>query len=389
MSRRRREQARARDGSPEATRRLRPAALATLVAIGAVGLALAVVAAVPRGRDRTATEHAGHASSAVAEVPNVPMESLPPTKVADVPPPGPAPEGMAWIPGGTFAMGTDDPHMPDAHPWHSVTVGPFWIDRTEVTNAQFAKFAEATGYVTSAERALDPKDFPGIPPADLAPASPVFAPPPGPVALDDASKWWRLVPGASWRHPEGPRSDLEGRENDPVVHVSWDDASAYARWAGKRLPTEAEWEFAARGGLDRKAYVWGDDLYPGGKWMANTWQGVFPTKNSAEDGFAAASPVGSFPSNAFGLFDVSGNVWEWCSDWYRPDYYATSPADNPTGPPDSFDPAAPKTPSRVHRGGSFLCTDQYCRRYDPGGRGKGDPTSGGGHMGFRCARSPR
>jgi formylglycine-generating enzyme required for sulfatase activity len=386
MSRRRKEHARTRDeaATSGAGWASRPSALAALIALGAIGVALGVAAAIPRGAGQG---HAGHAPA--SDIPDVPKESLSPTKVADVPPPGPTLEGMAWIPGGTFAMGTDDPHMADAHPWHSVTVGPFWMDRTEVTNAQFAKFVEATGYVTAAERALDPKAFPGVPPEKLAPASPVFTPPNGPVALDDSTKWWRLVPGASWRHPEGPGSDLKGRENHPVVHMSWDDAAAYAKWAGKRLPTEAEWEFAARGGLDRKKFVWGDDLYPGGKWMANTWQGVFPVKDTAEDGFTAAAPVASFPPNAFGLHDMAGNAWEWCADWYRPDYYAMSPKADPPGPPDSYDPATPETPSRVQRGGSFLCTDQYCRRYDPGGRGKGDPSSGGCHMGFRCVKSPR
>jgi len=293
---------------------------------------------------------------------------------------------MAWVSGGTFSMGCDDPNMADARPWHDVTVSGFWIDKTEVTNAQFAKFVEATGYVTSAERALDPKDFPGVPAAELAPASPVFTPPLGPVSLDNPTRWWRLVPGANWRHPEGPDSDLKERENHPVVQVSWHDTAAYARWLGKRLPTEAEWEFAARGGLDRAEFVWGDEFHPGGKSMANTWQGTFPTENTLDDGFRATSPVASFPPNGFGLFDMAGNVWEWCSDWYRPDTYKPSLVNNPTGPLDSLDPNEPGLPKRVQRGGSFLCNDRYCKRYDPGGRGKGDPASGACHLGFRCVK---
>jgi sulfatase modifying factor 1 len=374
---------------PEADRAgpWRPSVVAAAITAGAILLAVVVTLLIPQEPGRApGSFHATH--DAGADIPAAPT-SLPPTRVADAKPPGPAPEGMVWIPGGTFAMGTDDPDMTDAHPWHGVTVGPFWIDRTEVTNAQFARFVAATGYVTSAERPLDPKDYPGVPAADLAPGSPVFTPPAGPVPLDDASRWWRLVPGACWRHPEGPDSDLKGRENYPVVQVSWDDANAYAKWAGKRLPTEAEWEFAARGGLDRKRYLWGDEFNPGGKSMANTWQGLFPTSDTGTDGFKGTAPVGSFPANGFGLVDMSGNVWEWCADWYRPNYYATSPAVDPLGPPDGFDPEEPRVPKRVQRGGSFLCTDQYCKRYDPGGRGKSDPTSGTCNAGFRCARSPR
>jgi sulfatase modifying factor 1 len=319
---------------------------------------------------------------------------LAPGKVAATPPPGPAPEGMVWVPGGTFAMGTDSPEMTDARPWHMVTVSGFWMDRTEVTNAEFARFVAASGYVTVAERKPDPEEIrkqlpPGVPLpdlADLVPGSIVFTPPPMSVPLDVPS-WWRYVPGACWRHPEGPGSDIHGRETHPAVHIAWDDAVAYAKWAGKRLPTEAEWEFAARGGLDRKAFTWGDEFRPAGKWMANTWQGQFPVANTAGDGFVGTAPVAIFPPNPFGLYDMAGNVWEWCSDWYRPDTYLTSPATDPTGPPDSYDPQEPLTPKRIQRGGSFLCTDQYCKRYDPGGRGKGDPSSAACHLGFRCVKS--
>ncbi len=301
-------------------------------------------------------------------------------------PPGPAPEGMAWIPGGTFWMGGDDETMPDARPAHLVTVGGFWMDRTEVTNRQFAAFVEATKYVTVAERKPDPKDFPGADPADLVPGSLVFSPPDRDVPLDDHLVWWSYVPGASWRHPEGPSSDLEGREDHPVVHVCWEDAVAYAKWAGKRLPTEAEWEFAARGGLDRKRYVWGDELAPGGRWMVNNWQGRFPAQNTQADGFRATAPVATFPPNGFGLHDMAGNVWEWCADWYRPDYYLSSPRHDPKGPTASFDPAEPGMPKRVQRGGSFLCSDLYCVRYLPGARGKGEPMSAASHVGFRCVK---
>lgn len=298
--------------------------------------------------------------------------------------------GMVWIPGGRFWMGTD--HMPDAQPVHQVEVNGFWMDQTDVTNEEFARFVKATAYVTVAERPLDPKEFRSLAAEDLAPGSVVFTAPSGPISLDDPLAWWKFVKGANWRHPEGPRSDLRGKEKYPVVHIAWADAEAYAKWAGKRLPTEAEWEFAARGGRDRQDYPWGNDLKPGGKWKANTFQGHFPDKNTSEDGYAGAAPVASFEPNDFGLYDMSGNVWQWVSDWYRPDYYAQlgeggQAALNPQGPPDSFDPLEPGVHKRVQKGGSFLCTDQYCERYMPGARGKGDAETGTNHVGFRCVRS--
>jgi formylglycine-generating enzyme required for sulfatase activity len=272
----------------------------------------------------------------------------------------------------------------DAQPVHEVELDGFWMDRTPVTNAQFGEFVRATGYITVAERKPNAADFPGVPEQDLVPGSVVFSPPTDAVPLDDARQWWRYVPGADWRHPEGPGSSTAGRENHPVVHVAFEDAEAYARWAGKRLPTEAEWEYAARGGFDQLPYIWGRELTPKGRWMANTFQGHFPDKNTKKDGYEGTSPVGSFPPNAFGLHDMAGNVWQWCSDWYRPDYYAHSPKKNPKGPKDSFDPQEPNQKKRVQRGGSFLCSDQYCSRYMPGGRGKGAIDTGSSHVGFRC-----
>jgi formylglycine-generating enzyme required for sulfatase activity len=301
-------------------------------------------------------------------------------------PPAAAPTGMAWIPGGTFWMGADDGSMQDAGPVHEVTVDGFWLDKTEVTNRLFAEFVAATGYVTVAQRQPDARDFPGVPAEKLVSGSLVFTPPAGEVSLENPLAWWSYVPGADWRHPEGPATSIEGKEDYPVVQVCWDDAVAYARWARKRLPTEAEWEYAARGGKARTRFVWGEELRPEGKWQANIWQGPFPGQNSQEDGFSRTAPVRSFPANGFGLFDVSGNVWEWCADWYRPGY-DISQARNPQGPPSSFDPDEPGVPKRVQRGGSFLCTDQYCTRYLPGARGKGAVDSAASHVGFRCALS--
>jgi sulfatase modifying factor 1 len=313
------------------------------------------------------------------------------SKAMVTPPPAEsAPLGMVWVPGGRFWMGTT--HMEDAQPVHQVEVNGFWMDRTEVTNEDFAQFVRATRYVTVAERPLDAKQFPGLATEDLVPGSVVFTPPAEPVSLDDPLLWWRFVKGANWLHPDGPASDLRGKGKYPVVHIAWEDALAYATWAGKQLPTEAEWEFAARGGLDRKDYPWGNQLRSGGKWQANSFQGHFPDKNTANDGHAGAAPVASYAPNRYGLYDMAGNVWEWVSDWYRSDYYDQLPHDgrvvvNPQGPRDSFDPQEPNVAKRVQKGGSFLCTDQYCERYMPGARGKGDPDTGTNHIGFRCVRS--
>jgi len=294
---------------------------------------------------------------------------------------------MVWVPGGSFAMGSDDPQMRDARPWHEVSVDGFWMDSTEVTTEEFARFVAATGYVTTAERAADPALYPGASNDDLVPSGIVFTPPSHPVDPGDPLAWWRLVPGASFRHPEGPASSVAGRERHPVVQVSWYDAMAYAAWSGKRLPTEAEWEYAARGGLAKKTFVWGDELTPGGRWQANVWQGRFPSENTRADGFAGTAPVGSYPPNGYGLYDMAGNVWEWTADWYRPDTYASGAAHDPHGPPTGFDPDEPAVPKRVTRGGSFLCADDICRRYEPGARGKAAPDSSTSHTGFRCVRS--
>jgi sulfatase modifying factor 1 len=309
---------------------------------------------------------------------------------------------MVWIPGGEFSMGSADPRplqhgghdaMADTRPIHRVYVDGLWMDATEVTNDQFARFVKATGYVTAAERTPTRAEFPTAPEASLVAGSIVFSPTAQAVPLESHYRWWRYVPGASWRHPLGRNSSLQGRGRYPVLHVAYEDAEAYAKWAGKRLPTEAEWEFAARGGLSGRLYPWGDLLRPGGRWMANIYQGQFPvqSRETAEDGHAGIAPVAQYPANAYGLYDVAGNAWEWVSDWYRPDAYATRAAEggvsrNPRGPAFSFDPAEPGERKRGHRGGSFLCTEQYCTRYMIGTRGKGEVRTGTNHLGFRCVR---
>src|SRR5580765_3375910 len=327
-----------------------------------------------------------------------------PTISNKTPVPTPAVPGMVWIPGGEFSMGSDAASeslcgLPgvtrDALPIHRVYVDGFWMDATEVTNEQFEEFVKATSYITVAEQTPTKEEFPSAPPENLVAGSTVFTPTAGPVALNDYFQWWRYQKGANWRHPQGPESDLKGREKYPVVQVAYEDAAAYAKWAGKRLPTEAEWEFAARGGVAGKLYAWGDELKPGGKFQANIYQGKFPLEggDTGEDGFKGIAPVAQFPANAYGLYDVAGNVWEWCSDWYRPDTYARlklagGVARNPQGPDSPYDPAEPNEKKRVHRGGSFLCTDQYCTRYMVGTRGKGEVRTASNHLGFRCVKAP-
>jgi formylglycine-generating enzyme required for sulfatase activity len=302
------------------------------------------------------------------------------------------PEGMVWIPPGEFTLGNED--FPDAVPVHRVWVDGFWMDRTEVTNAQWAKFA-ATGYLTVAERTPKPEDFSpsmrqNLKPEMLVPLSLVFTPPAvcPPEGCGTCDAWWKAVPGACWKHPQGPESDVLGKEKHPVVHIAWEDAVAYAKWAGKRLPTEAEWERAARGGVADQPFYWGSELTPNGQWMANIWQGKFPCENTAEDGHAGTAPVASYPANPFGLHDMAGNVWEWCSDWYQP-RYEVEPGDvsrNPRGPASSIDPHGTDEPKRVQRGGSFLCSDAFCARYRAGARGQGEPMTGQSHTGFRCVK---
>jgi formylglycine-generating enzyme required for sulfatase activity len=310
---------------------------------------------------------------------------------------------MVWIPGGEFTMGTDSkPGQPDEMPAHRVRVDGFWMDETDVTNAQFRAFVEATGHVTTAEKPVDaaeilkqsPPGTPPPPPEKLVPGALVFRPTPGPVRnLRDVRQWWHWTPSANWRHPEGPDSDIEGRDDHPVVHVSWHDAVAYAKWAGKRLPTEAEWEFAARGGLDGKTYIWGDEAFSEEKPQCNCWQGVFPWKNTALDGYERTSPVKAFPPNGYGLYDMAGNVWQWCSDWYQIDLYRERAGKkvtvNPKGPARSRDPRQPYAPLRCQKGGSFLCHPSYCWRFRPSARHGCTPDTGMSHVGFRCVRSEK
>jgi len=317
------------------------------------------------------------------------------TTMVNVQPDSVSHEGMVWIPGGTYLMGAHDQDgREDEYPQHQVKVSGFWMDVTEVTNAQFKQFVEATGYVTTAEIAPDWNELskqlpPGTPkPHDslLVPASLVFVKQPAGAGLGDPSIWWSWKKGANWRHPQGQGSDLKGKDNHPVVHVSYDDAVAYCRWAGKRLPTEAEWEFAARGGKTT-VYPWGDEPVESGKPKANSWQGTFPSVNTSWDKFPGAAPVKSFAANPFGLYDMAGNVWEWCADWYRDDYYASVTnqlLQDPQGPSTSYDPQEPTVPKKVVRGGSFLCNDSYCKGYRVTSRMKTATDTGLEHTGFRC-----
>jgi len=304
---------------------------------------------------------------------------------------------MVWIPGATFRMGSDS-HYAEEAPAHRVTVGGFWIDRAPVTNRQYREFVRATGYVTFAEVAPDPKDYPGALPNMLKPGSLVFNPPKHPVDdLRDWSQWWTFKFGADWRRPYGPRSSLSGLNDHPVVHVAFSDAFAYAKWAGKDLPTEAEWEFAARGGLDGAEFAWGDELMPGGKQMANTWQGAFPHENLKLDGYERSSPVTAFPPNGYGVYDMIGNVWEWTADRFSARHSADLPKsccipENPRGGPEagSYDECSPsvRIPRKVVKGGSHLCAPNYCRRYRPAARHAQPIDTGMSHVGFRCVVRP-
>jgi formylglycine-generating enzyme len=322
-------------------------------------------------------------------------------------------DGMVWIAGGRFRMGSDR-HYADERPAHTVEVDGFWMDRYAVTNRQFARFVRETGYVTTAERPPRAEDYPGAAAELLVPGSAVFVQPSGPVDLGDCLSWWSYVPGACWRAPEGPGSDVAGRQEHPVVHVTYDDVAAYAAWAGKAIPTEAEWERAARGGLEGAEFCWGDERAPGGRIMANHWQGQFPWQNLARQdaggGYERTAPVGSFPPNGYGLHDMAGNVWEWTSDWYVPGHrLERRPSDgaragsagcsaphNPRGPAEaaSLDPRTPhvRIPRKVLKGGSFLCADSYCFRYRPAARYPQTVDTSACHVGFRLlsrAAGPR
>lgn len=304
---------------------------------------------------------------------------------------------MVFIKGGTYLMGGDNAlAAEDELPKHAVEVSSFWMDTHEVTNAQFRRFVEATGYVTTAERKPDweqlkhelPPDTPKPPDSLLVPSSLVFTPPDHPVDLHDYSQWWRWVKGANWKHPNGSGSDIKGKDNYPVIQVSWDDAVAYCKWAGKRLPTEAEWEYAARGGLTNQPYPWGTEGISLGKPKANSWDGHFPDKNTHRDGYAGLAPVGKYAPNGYGLYDMAGNVWEWCADWYRNDYYKclaqSGKAKNPRGPANSYDPEEPYAPNKITRGGSFMCNESYCSGFRVSRRMKSTYDSAMSNLGFRC-----
>jgi formylglycine-generating enzyme len=301
---------------------------------------------------------------------------------------------MVWIPGATFHMGSNR-HYPEEAPVHRARVDGFWMDRYPVTNARFRRFVEATGYVTFAEIPPKPEDYPGALPEMLHAASMVFQKPAGKVDMRSITNWWSFLKGADWRHPLGPDSSIEGLDDYPVVHVAYKDVEEYARWAQKDLPSEAEWEFAARGGLDRAEYAWGDELTPDGRVMANFWQGEFPWQNLLLDGYERTSPIGTFPPNGYGLYDMTGNAWEWTTDWYQPSHPAEQQKaccvpQNPRGGAEhqSYDPNQPaiKIPRKVLKGGSHLCAANYCRRYRPAARFPHPVDTSTCHVGFRCIR---
>src|SRR5271163_3201010 len=381
-------------GSADAYSTLRRSVL-ILIVLTTVSAAVAVTVFRPWPLSPATQVESGRPMAEAADAP-----ASGPTILLATQTPAPLPQGMVWIPGAEFSMGAMDPPATnavglqaasDARPIHRVYVDGFWMDQTDVTNEEFARFVRATGYVTIAEHTPTADEFPGAPAENLVAGSVVFSPPKHPVPLNDHYEWWSYVQGANWRNPEGPKSNLKGREKYPVVHVAYPDALAYAKWADKRLPTEAEWEFAARGGLAGKLYPWGDQFRPGGKWMANTHQGHFPDTDTGDDGYIGIAPVAKFPANGYGLYDMAGNVWQWTSDWYRPDYYlqlahSGGVARNPQGPDAPYDPAETSEKKRAHRGGSFLCTDQYCSRYIVGTRGKGEVTTGTNHLSFRCVK---
>lgn len=309
---------------------------------------------------------------------------------------------MVLIPAGSFAMGADDSTgMPDEYPKHTVNIPAFWMDEHEVTNQEFAQFVAATGYVTTAEKPISKEELlaslpPGTPEPDsevlagmMLPGALVFTPPDHAVPFNDISQWWSFVPGATWQHPDGPASNIDKQGNEPVTQVSWLDAQAYAKWAGKRLPTEAEWEYAARGGLSGKIYPWGEEALTSGKPKANTWNGNFPYHNTKTDGYYGLAPVKSYSPNGYQLYDMSGNVWEWCEDWYDANYYIQGEkgVQAPAGPAAANDPDDPGQAKRVIRGGSFMCSDEYCRGYRVSARMKSTPESGLANLGFRCVRS--
>jgi len=338
------------------------------------------------------TPNQGHTDSRTTD----PVEEQTPGGAqATVPGQAPHPD-MVWIPGGTFLMGSDR-HYPEERPAHHVTVDGFWMDQAPVTNERFARFVEATGHMTLAEITPKAEDYPGALPDMLFAGSLVFVKPDGPVDTKNIGNWWQWLRGAQWRHPRGMQSALEGLEHHPVVHVAFGDAEAFARWQGKSLPTEAEWEFAARGSLNGAPYAWGDEFLPGDRHFANTWQGQFPWQNLGTDGYDFTSPVGAFPPNGYGLFDVIGNVWEWTTDWYHPKHpaevlKACCVPRNPLGPKaeDSYDPSQPaiKIPRKVIKGGSHLCAPNYCRRYRPAARFPEPIDTSTSHLGFRCIVRP-